>query len=51
LEEWVEVGRQMTLGLLQRMGIETEVEGSVKKEGEWKKLKIIPAGKEEKINE
>jgi hypothetical protein len=50
LEEWVEVGRQMTLGLLQRMGIETEVEGSVK-EGERKKLKIIPAGKEEKINE
>ena len=33
LEEWVEVARQLTLGLLQKMGIETEVEGSVK-EGE-----------------
>ena len=33
LEEWVEIARQLTLGLLQKMGIETEVEGSVK-EGE-----------------
>jgi spoIIIJ-associated protein len=33
LEEWIEVARQLTLGLLQKMGIETEVEGSVK-EGE-----------------
>ena len=33
LEEWVEVARQLTLGLLQKMGIETEVEASVR-EGE-----------------
>ena len=30
MEEWVEVARQLMSGLLQRMGIETEVEGSVK---------------------
>lgn len=30
LEEWVEIARQLMLGLLQKMGIETEVEGSVK---------------------
>ncbi len=30
LEEWVEIARQLTLGLLQRMDIETEVEGSVR---------------------
>jgi spoIIIJ-associated protein len=30
LEEWVEVGRQLMQGLLQRLGMETEVEGSVK---------------------
>jgi spoIIIJ-associated protein len=33
LEEWVEVARQLTLGLLQKMGIETEVEAFVR-EGE-----------------
>ena len=33
MEEWVEVARQLTLGLLQKMGIETEVEASVR-EGE-----------------
>ncbi len=30
LEEWVEVARQLMSGLLQRMGIETEVEGALK---------------------
>jgi spoIIIJ-associated protein len=30
LEEWVEIAKQMMLGLLQRMEIETEVEGSVR---------------------
>jgi spoIIIJ-associated protein len=30
LEEWVEVARELMQGLLQRLGIETEVEGSVK---------------------
>ena len=30
MEEWVEVGRQLMQGLLQRLGMETEVEGSVK---------------------
>jgi spoIIIJ-associated protein len=30
LEEWVEVGRQLMQGLLQRLGMETEVEGSLK---------------------
>ena len=30
MEEWVEIARQLMLGLLQRMGIETEVEGSVR---------------------
>jgi len=30
LEEWVEVARQLMQGLLQKLGIETEVEGSVK---------------------
>ncbi len=30
MEEWVEIARQLTLGLLQRMDIETEVEGSVR---------------------
>jgi spoIIIJ-associated protein len=30
LEDWVEVARQLMQGLLQRLGIETEVEGSVK---------------------
>lgn len=30
MEEWVEIARQLMSGLLQRMGIETEVEGSVK---------------------
>jgi len=28
LEEWVEIARQLMLGLLQRMGIETEVEAA-----------------------
>ena len=30
MEEWVEIARQLMSGLLQRMGIETEVEGSVR---------------------
>ena len=30
MEEWVEVARQLMLGLLQRLGVETEVESSVK---------------------
>ncbi len=30
LEEWVELGRQLMAGLLQRMGIETEVEGTTR---------------------
>ena len=30
MEEWVEVARQLMQGLLQKLGIETEVEGSVK---------------------
>ncbi len=33
MEEWVEIARQLMSGLLQRMGVETEVEGAVK-EGE-----------------
>jgi spoIIIJ-associated protein len=30
LEEWVEISRELMLGLLQRLGVETEVEGSMK---------------------
>jgi spoIIIJ-associated protein len=30
LEEWVEIARELMLGLLQRMGVEAEVQGSVK---------------------
>ncbi len=30
MEEWVELGRQLMAGLLQRMGIETEVEGTTR---------------------
>ena len=30
MEEWVEIAKQLILGLLQRMGIETEVEGFLK---------------------
>jgi|OpeIllAssembly_1097287.scaffolds.fasta_scaffold310422_2 spoIIIJ-associated protein len=32
-EEWVEIARELTLGVLQRLGIETEIEGSIR-EGE-----------------
>ncbi|OGP89156.1 MAG: hypothetical protein A2157_11070 [Deltaproteobacteria bacterium RBG_16_47_11] len=30
MEEWIEIARQLMLGLLQRMGIETQVEGSIR---------------------
>ena len=31
-EEWVEIARELTQGMLQRLGIESEVEGSIREE-------------------
>jgi spoIIIJ-associated protein len=44
LEEWVEVARQLMLGLLQRLGIETEVEGSIKEGDIYLEIKSDDGG-------
>ena len=30
MEEWVEIAKELTLGMLQRLGIESEIEGSIR---------------------
>jgi spoIIIJ-associated protein len=44
LEEWVEVARQLMQGLLQRLGIETEVEGSIKEGDIYLEIKSDDGG-------
>ena len=44
MEEWVEVARQLMQGLLQRLGIETEVEGSIKEGDIYLEIKSDDGG-------
>lgn len=44
MEEWVEIAKQLILGLLQRMGIETEVEGFLEDGDIYLKVKSDEGG-------